>query len=564
MINITDEMGDWLMYFFSNLDRLSRLARIQETEYDLLIIGGGITGVGIALDATTRGINTVLVDMQDFSAGTSSRSTKLIHGGLRYLKQLEMRMVSEVGRERAIVYENGPHVTTPERMLLPIYKGGQFGNVSTSLGLRLYDLLAGVSRNERRKMLNVQETLEKEPLLRKDGLLGSGYYVEYRTDDARLTIEVAKKAVEHGAELMNYLKVIEFTYYEKQMNGVIVEDQLSGDKIHIRAKKIINATGPWVDNIRELDQSITGPTLKQTKGVHIVIDRNKFPIQQAVYFDASDGRMLFVIPRGEKSYIGTTDTFYQGDLLSPKITKEDCMYLLSEVNHQFEIDLQITDIESSWAGIRPLISGRGKNPSEISRKDEIWNSTSGMISIAGGKLTGYRKMAERVVDEICAFLKNKFGILFDHCQTEKLPISGGEFGGSEQYEKSLQMLIKQGAEIGLDKIIAKQLASTYGKNIVKIYSIISERRLSKTYGMPNYLAAMLQYAIEDEQIVSPVDFLLRRTAMLLFDMKEAKKWQLSILNYMNDVFLWNPLDRAKFEHNLNREFEIALVNKEDL
>lgn len=553
-------MGDWLMYFFSNLDRLSRLARIRETEFDLLIIGGGITGVGIALDAATRGIKTVLVDMQDFSAGTSSRSTKLIHGGLRYLKQLEMRMVSEVGRERAIVYENGPHVTTPERMLLPIYKGGQFGKVSTSLGLRLYDLLAGVSRNERRKMLNVQETLEKEPLLKKDGLLGSGYYVEYRTDDARLTIEVAKKAVEHGTELMNYMKVIEFTYYEKQMNGAIVEDQLSGDKCHIRAKKIINATGPWVDDIRELDQSKTGPTLKQTKGVHIVIDRSKFPIRQAVYFDASDGRMLFVIPRGEKSYIGTTDTFYQDDLLSPKITKADCMYLLGEVNHQFEIELQITDIESSWAGIRPLISGKGKNPSEISRKDEIWHSTSGMISIAGGKLTGYRKMAERVVDQISHYYKKEFGMLYANCQTEKLPISGGEFGGSVEYRKNLQALIKQGSEIGLDTRIAKQLASTYGKNVGKIYSIISEKRLRKTYGMPNYLAAMLQYSIEDEQIVSPVDFLLRRTAMLLFDIEEVLKWQVSILNYMNDVFLWNPLDRAKFEDHLNREIEIALVN----
>lgn len=549
------------MYFFSNLDRLSRLISIQHSEFDLLIIGGGITGVGIALDAVTRGLKTVLVDMQDFSAGTSSRSTKLIHGGLRYLKQLEIRMVSEVGRERAIVYENGPHVTTPEKLLLPIYKGGQLGKVSTSLGLRLYDVLAGVPYNERRRMLTTQETLEKEPLLKKEGLLGSGYYVEYRTDDARLTIEVAKKAVEHGAELMNYLKVIELTYYENQLNGVIVKDQLSGDTFQIRAKKLVNATGPWVDQIRELDQSKTGPTLKQTKGVHIVIDRKKFPVRQAVYFDASDGRMLFIIPRGEKSYIGTTDTFYQDDLISPKITKEDCIYLLREINHQFEINLQVTDIESSWAGIRPLISGKGRNPSEISRKDEIWHSSSGMLSIAGGKLTGYRKMAERVVDVICDFFKKEFGILYADCQTEKLPISGGEFNGSMEYETTLQALIKQGLEIGLDELIAKQLASTYGMNVVKIYSIISESRQRITYSMPNYLAAMLQYAIEDEQIVSPVDFLLRRTGMLLFDIEEALKWRMPILDYMNDVFLWSPSERDKFEQNLNMEIEIALVNK---
>lgn len=554
-------MGDWLMYFFSNLDRLSRLARLKDSEFDLLIIGGGITGVGIALDAVTRGLKTVLVDMQDFSAGTSSRSTKLIHGGLRYLKQFEVRMVREVGRERAIVYENGPHVTTPERMLLPIYKGGWLGRVSTSLGLRLYDFLAAVPHKERRRMLNVRETLDKEPLLKQEGLLGSGYYVEYRTDDARLTIEVAKKAVEHGAALMNYLKVIEFTYRENQLNGVIVEDQLSGETFRIRAKKLVNATGPWVDEVRKLDQSKTGPTLKQTKGVHIVIDRKRFPIQQAIYFDASDGRMLFAIPRGEKTYIGTTDTFYQEDLQSPKINKEDSMYLLQEVNHQFQIHLKVTDIESSWAGIRPLISGKGRNPSEISRKDEIWHSSSGMLSIAGGKLTGYRKMAERVVDEICDYFKQEFDRLYAPCQTKKLPISGGEFEDIEAYRVKLQVLIKQGMDMGLDEIIARKLASTYGMNVVKLYSFILEQKQLDAYGMPVHLTAMLRYAIEEEQIVSPVDFLLRRTGMLLFDMEEAQKWRIPILNYMNDTFLWSLSERALFEQNLAMEMELALVNK---
>ena len=509
----------------------------------------------------TRGLKTVLVDMQDFSAGTSSRSTKLIHGGLRYLKQFEVQMVREVGRERAIVYENGMHVTTPERMLLPIYKGGQLGRVSTSFGLRLYDVLAGVPHKERRRMLSVQETLEKEPLLRKEGLLGSGYYVEYRTDDARLTIEVAKKAIEHGAELMNYLKVIEFTYHENQVNGVIVEDQLTGESFRIQAKKTVNATGPWVDEVRELDQSKTGPTLKQTKGVHIVIDRNRFPIQQAVYFGTSDGRMLFAIPRGEKSYIGTTDTFYQEDVQSPKITKEDYMYLLQEVNQQFQIQLKQTDIESSWAGIRPLISGKGRNPSEISRKDEIWHSASGMLSIAGGKLTGYRKMAERVVDEICDFYKREFDIAYSHCQTEKLAISGGEFRSVAEYEIALQMLIKQGTEIGLNQLVAKQLASTYGKNTGKLFSFILEQKQRTVYGMPVHLAAMLQYAIEDEQIVSPVDFLVRRTGMVLFDIEEAQKWRIPIMNYMQDTFLWSTSERKQFEHDLDREINIAIVNK---
>lgn len=188
---------------FSNLGRTQLREKLQSEEFDLLIIGGGITGTGIALDAITRGMNTALVEMQDFAAGTSSRSTKLVHGGLRYLKQFEVAMVAEVGKERAIVYENGPHVTTPEWMLLPFHEGGTFGKFTTSIGLRVYDLLAGVKRKEHRKMLTVDETINKEPLVKRAGLRGGGYYVEYRTDDARLTIEVAKKAAEFGANLMN-------------------------------------------------------------------------------------------------------------------------------------------------------------------------------------------------------------------------------------------------------------------------------------------------------------------------------------------------------------------------
>src|SRR5699024_9865099 len=185
---------------------------IKQKQLDVLVIGGGITGAGISLDAVTRGLNTAVVEMQDFAAGTSSRSTKLVHGGLRYLQQLEVKMVAEVGQERAIVYENGPHVTTPEWMMLPFYKGGTFGSFTTNIGLRLYDFLAGVKKGERRKMLSPQEALEKEPLVKRNNLKGAGFYVEYKTDDARLTIDVMKKAVENGAYAVNYAKAVDFIY----------------------------------------------------------------------------------------------------------------------------------------------------------------------------------------------------------------------------------------------------------------------------------------------------------------------------------------------------------------
>ena len=362
-----------MTFSLSGFQRSSVLQEIAAKEWDLLVIGGGITGAGIALDAQSRGIQTALIEMQDFAAGTSSRSTKLIHGGLRYLKQLEFGLVREVGQERRIVYENGPHVTRPESMLLPIIQGGTYGKIATSLGLLLYDYLAEVKQSERRKMLTAEEALLKEPLLRAEGLKGAGFYVEYRTDDARLTLEVMKAAVSHGARAVNYTRAQEFLYQEEKLRGENVQDVLSGRSVTIYAKQVVNATGPWVDELREWDGSKQGKRLHWTKGVHLVVDRSRFPLKQSIYFDTTDGRMVFAIPLKRKVYIGTTDTDYMGDLCYPVVTKEDRDYLLQAVNGMFPtMKLQATDVESSWAGIRPLIHEEGKAPSEISRKDEIF------------------------------------------------------------------------------------------------------------------------------------------------------------------------------------------------
>src|SRR5699024_6400534 len=219
-----------VMTVLSSYQRQDIFQELTAKELDVLVIGGGITGAGIALDAVTRGMKVGLVEMQDFAAGTSSRSTKLVHGGLRYLAQFEIKLVADVGKERAIVYENGSHVTTPEWMLLPFYKGGTFGPISTSIGLRVYDFLAGVKKSERRKMLSADEALRREPLLSSEGLKGAGYYVEYKTDDARLTLEILKKSVELGAKAVNYAKVVDFVYDDGKVVGVIVEDKVNGDK----------------------------------------------------------------------------------------------------------------------------------------------------------------------------------------------------------------------------------------------------------------------------------------------------------------------------------------------
>jgi glycerol-3-phosphate dehydrogenase len=537
---------------FSNKNRQKIIDTFKNNEFDVVVIGGGITGAGIALDATTRGMKVALVEMQDFAAGTSSRSTKLVHGGLRYLKQFHVKQVAEVGRERAIVYENGPHVTTPEWMLLPFFKDGTFGKFFTSIGLTLYDRLAGVKKSERKKMLTAEQTLQKAPLVKKEGLKGGGIYVEYRTDDARLTIEVMKKAVEKGATVLNYSKVEKLVYSNGKVIGVEVIDQVTGETYKIRAKKVVNATGPWVDTIREKDNSKKGKVLQLTKGVHIVIDQSKFPLKQAVYFDTPDGRMVFAIPREGKAYVGTTDTFYDSDPINPQMTKEDLDYLLKAINFMFpDVKVSEKDVESNWAGVRPLIWEEGKDPSEISRKDEIWESESGLMTIAGGKLTGYRKMAEKIVDLLVDKFEKEYGKQFGPCVTKHTPISGGDVGGSAKFNEFINEASKIGQSSGLSKEEADSLASKYGSNVYRLFDIVKNNAdTAKEFELPITLFAELQYALTYEMVVTPVDFFLRRTGAVLFNIYLVKQYKENVIQYMQSYLNWDPEMTERYQREL--------------
>lgn len=545
---------------FAGTNRKDQLKAMENEYYDVLIVGGGITGAGIALDAQKRGMKTALVEMQDFAAGTSSRSTKLVHGGLRYLKQFEVKMVAEVGKERAIVYENGPHVTTPERMLLPFYKGGTFGRFSTSLGLRVYDFLAGVKRHERRRMLSARETQALEPLLRKADMKGGGTYVEYRTDDARLTIEVLKKAVEAGVNAVNYAKVEQLLYGEDgKLVGARVQDRIGGGSYVVRARKVVNATGPWVDTLRELDRSKAGKTLRLTKGVHLVFDGGRFPLRQAIYFDTPDGRMVFAIPRDGKTYVGTTDTDYEGDTAHPRATAADRDYLLHACNGMFpELKLDAWDIESSWAGLRPLIHEAGKPPSEVSRRDEIFVSPTGMLTIAGGKLTGYRTMAETIADRLAASLQAEGLGPFRPCETRTLPISGGDVGGSDGYPRYVSEATAAGEAIGLSAEAAKRIALRYGSNSNAVFERIRRRREAQgSRVLPDDVYGMLLYAIEEEMAVKPVDFFIRRTGSLFFDIAWARRMKTGVVSFMADYLNYTDEQTAEYAVELDRELAEA-------
>lgn len=532
---------------FSVLHRAETVSRLSSESFDLLVIGGGVTGTGIALDAAQRGLSVALVDKQDFGAGTSSRSTKLIHGGLRYLKQFEFGLVREVGLEREIVHRNAPHIVIPEKMLLPIVKGGSLGKLPASVGLYVYDLLAGVRRKERRLMLGLSETEEREPLLRKEGLLAGALYWEYRTDDARLVTELAKTAHSKGALLLNYCQLDALLIENGKVAGGTVTDLIGQQGIAIRAKKVVNAAGPWVDRVRSTAEEVRGRRLHLTKGVHLVFDHERIPIRQALYFDVADGRMLFAIPRDGCTYVGTTDTDYADELERPRVTKADVDYILAATNSMFAIrPLSVTDIRSTWAGLRPLIHEDGRSPSELSRKDEIFVSEQGLISIAGGKLTGFRKMAERTVDLCLRKLEQEVGMTFVQCTTDDLPLSGGDVRNAPAFLMSLP----EETVFYFGKHLLQQLYHRYGGNATGIAQAALLREGPPAMAL---MLAELEYGVHHEMVTELSDFLIRRTGRLYFAKAEADLHAERLNRDLAELLGWDEATAVRSLETYRRE-----------
>lgn len=538
--------------------RTECIKKLVSGSFDVLIIGGGITGAGIALDAASRGLKTALIEKNDFAWGTSSRSTKLIHGGLRYLKQLEFGLVKEVGSERAIVHKLAPHLVVAEKMLLPLKEGRGFGTLLTSFGLKLYDWLAGVKEADQRKMLTRHQTLRHEPLLKPVGIKGGGLYAEYRTDDARLTLEIIKTAISYGAVISNYVEANAFQYTHEKVSGVTVTDQVTQRSFPIQANQIVNATGPWVDQLREKDKSKTGKTLHLTKGVHIVVPREKLPVQQSIYFDVPDGRMIFAIPRGRTTYIGTTDTDYVQDIDHVVTTQEDANYLIDAVNDSFPaVKLSLNDVESSWAGLRPLIHEEGKSASELSRKDEIFVSHSGLLSIAGGKLTGYRKMAERVVDML-AERSERDDLL--ECFTDKISLNKNNFNNADAVSEFKQKISAQLASFNL-AAYTDYLIENYGRQTEEIIRLLAA--CSDADSSMRLVRAELKFTVINEMVISALDFFIRRTGMLFFDMPRLLLVKDVILTDMKSLMHWDATqlqaEQEKLEQAI-REARIAPLN----
>ena len=505
--------------------RKQNIQRLQEGTFDLLVIGGGINGAAVARDAAMRGLRVALVEKGDFASGTSSKSSKLIHGGIRYLQQGDFRLVRASCRERDLLRRRlAPHLVQPLAFLFPVYRGDPVGFFMLGLGMWVYDALA-IFRNIRaHRMLGPKRALAAEPELRTEGLRGVAVYYDCFTDDARLTLETILGAHEEGASVTNYLAVVEFLKEGGRIVGALLQDRFGGAPVRVHARCVVNTTGPWADYVRRLDNAAAPPCLRLTKGVHIIVPRIRLGKLQAavVMLSPRDKRVLFAIPWDDHALIGTTDTDFEGAPDSVKPELWDFEYLLEAANWFFpRANLQINDIVGSYAGLRPLVAEEGKHPSAVSREEEIFESPSGLITLGGGKLTTHRLVAKEIVDRVIR--KLGLGVLKQGrpYSTGTKPLPGGRVQDSQAI--AAEIINLNGYDLTEEQV--SHLVRRYGSRTQEVLHLLQSRTdllQLLVPGMPD-IWAEAEFAVRSEMAVEPDDILLRRTHVGLKDPKEAKQ-----------------------------------------
>jgi glycerol-3-phosphate dehydrogenase len=483
---------------------------LRDETFDLLILGGGITGAGVALDAALRGLRVALIDKGDFASGTSSASSKLVHGGLRYLEHGAFGLVYEALHERRLLLQNAPHLVHPLRFVLPFYKESRVPPWKWRLGLTLYDWLAGLGNIRPSWGLSPGHLRADFPGLRSQGVTGGAEYHDAQMDDARLCVEVLRTAAGHGACLANYVEAVGFERGLGRIGGVRAVDRLGNRELLLRARQVLNATGPWVDAVCRLAGDASGPHLRPTKGVHLVAPDRGFPCAFLLLHPA-DGRVFFVIPWLGKTLVGTTDTLAEEGPDALVVTDEDVSYLLDAYNHFFTPPLQRGEVLGAFVGLRPLIRARAGEPSSMSREFRLFTSPSGLLSVAGGKYTTYRHMAEVITDTVVRRLQRR-----DRCRTRHLHLDGTPDGPWPEFLAGATAVLR--SRHNLDEAAARHLVSRYGRRAADVAAYLKrDPKLAEpvTAGEPD-LRVEFAYQKDHEMAVAPGDFLLRRTRLGLF------------------------------------------------
>ena len=498
--------------------RAANLERMRREVFDLAVIGGGVTGAGVALDAASRGFKVALVEKRDFASGTSSRSSKLIHGGLRYLEQFHLRLVRESLHERAVLSRIAPHLSKPLEFLVPVYSSSErsplgANKLKLAAGLWLYDLLAGRQNIGRHRWLSCDAALGHAPALDPEGLRGAFIYYDCLTDDARLVIEVIKTAAAHGALAANYVAARGLRKGDDGASIIELEDTIDARSFGLRARLVVNAAGVWTDEVSRLFGSLAPNRLRPSKGIHVVVPTQRLQNRTAVLIPSlGENRFLFVIPWQGRTVIGTTDTDYTGSLDDPRAEAEEVDRVVQSAARAFpEARLSTGDVISTFAGLRPLIAADGHSTKDLSRREEIFEDKLGMITITGGKLTTWRKMAERVTDIVGRRLEAIDG--GSRRQTRRSATQDIRLTGGPPHGDARQEAQRAAAEFRVGIATVEHLMATYGGNYRAILEITRESAGLKTSlidGLP-HIGAEAVYAARYEMAVTVEDFLSRRT-----------------------------------------------------
>lgn len=532
---------------WNHKSRNSILNKLKQKNYDIVVIGAGITGAGVAREAAMRGLTVAIVDMQDFSAGTSSRSSKLAHGGIRYLSHGDMDLVKEATRERNWMREHIPHLVRPIPFLFVTLENGKYKKRDIVGACKIYDFLSDKDSEfknfKKHKWYSPEEIFEMEPEYIREGNLGGAVYYDNNVDDARLTLEIVKEAVIRGADALNYCKVTEYIKENGQIIGLKCKDLIENVEFNIKTRLAVNATGVWTDQLIEsYPEEIPKPLIRPTKGVHLQFKRKHIKNNMAsIVFSISDGRAFFVLPRNEEfTIIGTTDTDYKEDLANPFCNKEDADYLIESVKYYFpNAELDYNNILSTYAGIRPLVMQKGKSESEVSRKHIIFFSDDGLLTITGGKLTEWRAMAE----DLFNYIEEMH--IFSNITRPK-HFSRQKFIIGIEREAWIKRLKE--SEIELQEDVAEHLYQQYGKGAIEILELIKKDEALKQRILEDYyfIQAEIIYILRYELTTHLIDVFCRRTEMALWiDHRRTPEAAEKVADIMVKEYLWDDNKRSQ-------------------
>jgi glycerol-3-phosphate dehydrogenase len=510
--------------------RRADLERLATETFDILVIGGGVTGAGIALDAATRGLNVALVEQRDYAAGTSSRSSKLIHGGLRYLEQMNFALVAEALKERGLLLtELAPHLVRPVPFLFPL-SHHVWERVYIGTGIQMYDTIGGSKHLPRHKHLTRRGALRLMPSLRDDALVGAIRYYDAQVDDARHTMEIARTAAAYGAVTTISTRVIDLLREGERVVGALVRDQESGEDLRVGARQVINATGVWTDEIQDL-VGRGRIKVRASKGIHLVVPRDRIHSDTGLIL-RTETSVLFVIPWGRHWILGTTDTDWNLDLAHPAASASDIQYVLDHVNRVLRTPLRHEDVEGVFAGLRPLLSGESDSTSTLSREHAVVQTVAGLITIAGGKYTTYRVMAEDAVDAAVRNLPQRV----PGSVTAQTPLLGAQ-GWHALWNRRRRLA----EELGLHVSRVEHLLGRYGAMITEIVDLLEQRPElgERIAGADTYLKVEAVYAASHEGALHLDDLLTRRTRISIETFDRGLAAAHDVAPLMGEVLGWD-------------------------